>query len=328
MSFIYTSIAWSPDGTKLAGVNDRGSFQIWDATTAQLLTSISSAGFSYDVDWSPDGSKIATGRNDRVEIWASDGQHLATLQDNGREVTSVAWNADGTKIASADVKGIVRIWNTSTNQIIQTFSGHTDIVYSVAWSPDETKLVSASADKSVRVWDATSGQTIQTLQNSDRVFVAAWSPDGTKFAYGGIDTSLQIVQTPSPTATATPSIRADLGLTMIVTNSNPTEGEVINYVLTYSNPGPSTANNVTITAPLPSGVTLQAANGAPYDASTGVFTLGNLIAGQNGNVSLQVQVKTGTAGQTYSMTATISSTTYDPNLGNNSATASFTVRQP
>jgi WD40 repeat protein len=193
LPFIYTSIAWSPDGTKLVGVNDGGIFQIWDTATGQLLTSVPPFNFFYAVAWSPDGTKIATGRYDKIILWSPTGQQLATLQDNGREVLSVAWSPDGTKIASANVSGIVRTWNASTNQVIQTFSGHTDIVYSVAWSPDGTKIASASGDKTIRIWDTATGQTIRVDQSSDRVYAVAWDPDGSDLAYSSPTTTVQIV---------------------------------------------------------------------------------------------------------------------------------------
>lgn len=134
--------------------------------------------------------------------------------------------------------------------------------------------------------------------------------------------------TPTPTKTPTPVPQADMSLTMVVTNKTPTEGEVINYVITYGNSGPNTASGVTITVPLPPGVTLQSANGGgSYNAATGVWTIGSVIKGQNATISLQVKIKAGTHGQTMVANATISATTADPNAANNSASASLTVRQ-
>jgi WD40 repeat protein len=199
----YTALAWSPDGTKLASVNDVQAFRIWNATTGQLVSTLPSIDLLHSVAWSPNGAKIAVGASLRIKIWSPEGQHLATLQDDGLEVTSLAWSSDNTRVASANVEGVVHIWNTSTNQIVRTFIGHTEIVYSVAWSPDETKLASASIDKTVRIWDVATGQSINTIRNNGGVFTVAWSPDGSKIAYGTTNGGIQIVS-PIPRSAATP----------------------------------------------------------------------------------------------------------------------------
>jgi WD40 repeat protein len=199
----YTALAWSPDGTKIASVNDVEAFRIWNAATGQLLSKMRSIDLLHSVAWSPNGAKIAVGASHRIKIWSPGGQHLATLQDDGLEVTSLAWSSDNIRVASANVDGVVHIWNTSTNQIVRTFIGHTEIVDSVAWSPDETKLASASIDKTVRIWDVVTGQPINTIRNNGRVFTVAWSPDGSKIACGTSNGGIQIVS-PIPRSTATP----------------------------------------------------------------------------------------------------------------------------
>jgi WD40 repeat protein len=63
----------------------------------------------------------------------------------------VAYNKDGTLLASASDTDIL-IWNTSTYQLIQTINtGHSDVINSVHFSVDG-KLVSASDDFSAKIW--------------------------------------------------------------------------------------------------------------------------------------------------------------------------------
>ena len=47
----------------------------------------------------------------------------------------------------------VRLWDTTTGQIVRTLVGHTDIVFSVAFTPDGKHLITGSRDKTVRIWE-------------------------------------------------------------------------------------------------------------------------------------------------------------------------------
>jgi uncharacterized repeat protein (TIGR01451 family) len=121
---------------------------------------------------------------------------------------------------------------------------------------------------------------------------------------------------------------ADLKIAMTVTNPLPSEGEVINFVINYGNAGPATAKNVTISVPLPAGVTLQSANGGgSYNPASGLWTIGDVIRGQNATLSLQVKINAGTRGNKLDIHATISSASPDPNPANNTAGGSLVVRR-
>ena len=70
------SVAWSPDGTRIASASTRTA-QVWEAVSGnELLTYTGHRGFVvYCVAWSPDGTRIASASFDQtVQIWAAD-QH-------------------------------------------------------------------------------------------------------------------------------------------------------------------------------------------------------------------------------------------------------------
>ncbi|KAF5366546.1 hypothetical protein D9758_008968 [Tetrapyrgos nigripes] len=115
------SVAFSPDGTKLASCSE--TLRLWDVTT---------------------GTHIAE-----------------LLQDHTEWVYSVTFSPDGTKLASGSADNTLRLWDVATGtQITEPLQGHTDQVNSVAFSPDGTKLVSGSKDKTLRLWDAATGTQI------------------------------------------------------------------------------------------------------------------------------------------------------------------------
>ena len=63
------------------------------------------------------------------------------------EVNGVAFSPDGERLASAGGDGTVKIWNSRTGTVIQSFPAHTDAVVSVAFHPDGRHLASPGADR-------------------------------------------------------------------------------------------------------------------------------------------------------------------------------------
>ena len=85
-------------------------------------------------------------------------------------------------------------------------------------------------------------------------------------------------------------------------DSTPDEGDTVTFDITVTNDGPIGATNVSLTDLLPPGLTATALNGGitqgTYDATTGIFTIGNLAVGQSATLTLEGTVDVGQAGNT------------------------------
>ncbi len=203
-----TSVAWSPNGTKIVSGSGDYNIKIWHTTTGACFMTLTGDDGHKDwvrsVAWSYDGTKIISGSDDKtIKIWdAIIGICLMTLTGaNGHNnaVMSVAWNNDGTRIISGSDDKTIKIWDAITGTCLITLTDidrHRNCVRSVAWNSDGTKIVSGSDDTTIKIWDALTGTCLMTLagDNGHRSFVmsVAWSSDGTKIASGSADKTVKI----------------------------------------------------------------------------------------------------------------------------------------
>lgn len=195
------SVAWSPDGTKLASAA-LGVF-VWDTETGEQLHTLRGQGPSFvanTVVWSPDGTTLALASpgHDRPDLWdVTTGEEVHTLSSQsafGAHGESMAWSPDGSRLAYGG-DGVI-LWaihpaddNAASGNPLHTLKVHEyDWVRSVAWSPDGTMLAAGTSDHSVIVWDSQTGERLLTLdEHTLPVVSVTWSPDGTMLASGSYD---------------------------------------------------------------------------------------------------------------------------------------------
>ena len=190
------SVAFSPDGTRLASASVDQTMKLWDVATGEEMLTIKGHTKSvYDLAFSPDGTRLASASADKtVKVWeAATGQEMSTLKGHKGGVLSVAFSPDGMRLASASFDRTVKVWDAVTGQEMLTLKGHSGDVHSVAFSPDGMRLATASRDQTVKVWDASTGQEMLTLKgHTGHVQSVAFSPDRTRLASAGGDNTLKV----------------------------------------------------------------------------------------------------------------------------------------
>ncbi len=259
----------------------------------------------------------------------------ATVDGDGNGAISSTSNGDDTETAEfgagddEDAISILASLNTAQTEYSTTLvctdgayvGGWIDFDQSNSFDTEEFDSGICSGGSVTLNWSGISGTVTGNTHARFRIASNAndvasptgWAADGEVEDY-----PIQIIEPPQP----------DLEISKTVDVSTPVEADTIIFTVKVKNLGPDPATNIQVTDQLPTGVTYFSAGATQgsFDNGSGIWTVGNIAAGDSAILSIDVSVDAGTLGQTIINTASITSLDEtDPNLSNNSASSGITV---
>lgn len=192
------SVAWSPNGARIASASVDQTVQVWNATDgANAFIYRGHTASVRDAVWEPkSGARLASASRDKtVQVWnAATGSRVTTFHGRTNVMPSASWSPDASRIASVDYAS-VHIWMSKTAQPVTVYKGGGGRINTVAWSPDGTSIAAGDAANQVQLWNVASGNDAYVYQeHGDEIKDVAWSPDSSLVASASLDHTVRVWQ--------------------------------------------------------------------------------------------------------------------------------------
>lgn len=146
------------------------------------------------IDMSPDGLQTVIIKCDGSrQVWETQtGRAGLVLPGHSDGYENVLFSPFGERIASADLKGTLRLWCARTGVSVHSFESHEPSL-SFVFSPNGRQIATAGKDNTVRFWDTKTGEPGLVLEgHTDKVNGLAYSPSGDQIASCSDDKTVRL----------------------------------------------------------------------------------------------------------------------------------------
>jgi WD40 repeat protein len=191
-SWMTTTLAYRPDGKRLAVGDSDGTIRIWEPDSGRLVQMAVETHPVGLLAWSPDGKWLAVGTSETagqsaIQLWdAPAGRSRWRMETpRGGNLAALAWSADGRALlASVTNVGCLTL-NPADGKLLRRIAIPCNLA---AFTPDAKRLAGTGENRLV-LWDVETGKEIRKLDEFKYAALPslAWSPDGKRLALTAAD---------------------------------------------------------------------------------------------------------------------------------------------
>lgn len=181
-----------------AGGPDQYLIKLYDLQAKSDVSSFSvPAGRNFDlIIFSPDKRYIAVnGPDNDIHLMDLRSGHIVTSfkQEHVEPIMTIAFSSDGSSLASGDLGGVIKLWDTTTGEEKMTIRGPRQWVWDASFSPDNQLLATTHGTREIKIWDAVTGRELPPVTTDRGALVhVAFFPQGERLVATSRDGRLHI----------------------------------------------------------------------------------------------------------------------------------------
>jgi WD40 repeat protein len=174
------SIAFSPDSQQVITSMAVGTIQAWEASNAKLIETPEQE-YLQAFSLATSSQHLALGAEDKIHFVGVNGNgEIPAIETSAKEAI-LAFNQDGSLLASATPEGRISIWKYQAGQFTLVTDFATEQAASLSFNPNGTRLAIGTA-RNVFIIDVTSGKEVARIPHTDLVSGVSYAPDGNYLA--------------------------------------------------------------------------------------------------------------------------------------------------
>jgi WD40 repeat protein len=215
------ALEFSPDGKTLVAADTAGFIGKWDTGNLQVPVAKlpPQDGGVWSIAFSPDGRWMVTGskQTDAFAVWDLTGTAARPTMINDPQLAPadsappkqreggvpVAFNPDGTMLATGSLSGVIRFWRTGDfSAPVASLNGHKGSLLALSFSGDGKYLASSGQDATVRLWSLKVPTSAPLLLKTGTKPVNSldFSSDGTRLVSSSLGDGIRLWQVSEPEA--------------------------------------------------------------------------------------------------------------------------------